>query len=120
MGLRDTVETQVASAFDLLGDLKQPIVFNVAGGRDYDFSTGAVSESNTSVTLEGIVEYTTVNEDDNSSNILNGLRAKFILNRADLQEDYNQFDSFTTDGKTYKIVKFEDNGYSLEGTGVGG
>jgi len=120
MGLRDTVESQVASAFDLLGDLKQTIVFNIASNRGYDFSTGEVSESNASISLEGVVEYTAINEDDDSSGILNGLRAKFILDRADLQADYNQFDSFTTDGKTYKILSVEDNGYSLEGIGVSG
>jgi len=120
MDLRDTVETQVAAAFDLLGTLKQSITFSVASNRDYDFDTGEVSESTTSITLDGVVEYITIEGGGASSNVLGSLQAKFILNKADFLENYNQFDSFTTDGKTYKILEFKDNGYSLEGTGVGG
>ena len=118
--LRDLVTKQVANAFTQLGDLKQQIVFSLASSRNYDFTTGEVLESNTSVTLDGVIEFVTVNEDNGVNSILDGLQVKFIVNRVDLPANYAQYDSFTTNGKTYKIVNFNDNGYSVEGTGVGG
>lgn len=119
MGLRDTVEANVTNAFAILGDLKQEITFSFAGSRNYDFDTGDVSESSTSLTVEGVIDSLEVNENKDSSGILDGIKASFIVNRKDLPEDYNQFDSFTTDSRTYKILSFKDNGYSVEGTGVG-
>ena len=118
--LRTLIEQQVANAFVQLGDIKQTIVFSNTTSRDYDFATGDVSESNTSATLDGVVEFVTVNEDNDVNSILDGLQVKFIVNKAELPGGYSQFDSFTTDGKTYKITQFVDNGYSVEGTGVGG
>jgi len=120
VSLRNLVETQVSAAFDLLGDLKQTIVFSTTTNRDYNFATGEVSESSTDITLEGVIESITINEDRSSSNIIEELSVKFIVNKADLGDSYNQFDSFTADGRTYKILEFTDNGYSVEGIGVGG
>jgi len=116
MGLRDVVKQQVANAFIQLDDLKQTIVFNNTSSRSYDFATGDVSESKSSLSVEGVVEYITVNED---SSILDNLKVRFIVNKVDLPGGYTQFDDFTTDGKTYKIVNYVDNGYTVEGTGVG-
>ena len=116
-----TIVTQgVANAFVQLGDLKQTIVFNTADSREYDFSTGDVAELSTSTSLEGVIEFIAVNESNGVNSILDGLKAKFIVNKADLPNGYSQYDSFTVDGTTYKILDFQDNGYSIEGTGVAG
>ena len=119
MSLTALIKDQVANAFVQLGDLKKSIVFNIASDRGYDFSTGEVSETASSITTEGVIEFVTVNEDNDVNSIFDSLRVKFIVNKADFSADLSQFDSFTTDGKVYRISNFEDNGFSVEGFGVG-
>ena len=120
MALRDLIKSQVANAFVSLDDIKQPIDFDISNGRSYDFSNGAVTETSFTVSLEGVIEDISTNEGKASSNILEGVSARFIINREDLPDVYNKFDTFTTNGVTYKIIEFKDNGYSVEGTGVAG
>lgn len=114
MSLKSLVTRQVANAFTQLGDLKQTIVFEPTSNRTYDFAAGDVTEASSSISIEGIVESVT-----NSGNgVLDGIQVSFIINKADLPNSYSQFDSFTTNGTTYKIVDYTDNGYSIEGKGV--
>ena len=119
MSYKTLIEQQVANAFTIIGDMKKPLVFTNTSERDYDFTTGEVSETNATIASEGVVEFITVNEDNDVNSILDSLRLKFIVNRADFPNGISQFDSFTADGSTYKIVNFTDNGYSIEGLGVG-
>jgi len=117
MALRDLIKEQVANAFIQLGDIKQSITFNVTTARDYDFISGDVSESIDPVTLSGVIEEVSAEENSDSEGILCGITAKFIVNKEDLP-NYQLFDSFTTGGTAYKIVEYTDNGYSVEGVGI--
>ena len=49
MSLKETIRSNVANAFEMLGDLKTEITFLASESRGYDFSSGDVSETTNQV-----------------------------------------------------------------------
>ena len=116
MSLDATIRNGVATAFSTLknGNLTTQLQLTVTGVQGYDFSTGVVSSTPSTVTIDGIL----LDEDASGDDVLDASKRKFVINVADLPSDipFNRYESFvTTAGQEYKIVSFVNNGYTVEG-----
>jgi len=110
-------------AFDILQGmgLTQQFDFILNTDRTYDWDTGDVGETDTTISFQGVLEEINIEQETgtDASDMLENPRVKAIIDKTELNGvDYSRFDSFITDAISYSIVEFVDNQYSLEITGV--
>ena len=104
----------VARAFSALKGLgiTQVITFTLASNRSYGLATGEVTETEQTVTLDGVIDEILK---DGGGNVLEVPVANIIIDKASLNGiDYSRFDSCTTNGTTYNIIDWTDSQYHLE------
>ena len=119
MALRDLLQTQVSAAFELLGDLKETVTFSMATLSDYDFETGSTSINTRTITTEAVVEFLDRGKGiGNTADPLEGIHAKLIIDKAVTSTDLNKYDSFTAQGKGFRVTEYINNGYTIEIEGV--
>ena len=117
MSLRNLISDNVDLAFEIIGDLKSTIIFTTTTASSYSFTSGEVTQTSKSLTIQGYLEE--IKPISSGEQPLVKEQAKILVKKSDLTSDYQLFDSFTVDGKTYVIETFEDNDYVVTFYGNG-
>lgn len=105
MALRNLINSNVDSAFRLIGDLGTTVSFTNADTTGYDFSDGSTTTTTeTAVSITGIVGST--RRDAGTSSI--NTTITFKSNDVSVVSSY---DTATFNSSTWNVVSFEDDGY---------
>lgn len=105
MAFRALINSQVASAFQTVGDLAIDVSFTNGSATDYNFTTDTTTVTNaTAVSYKGIPGDTSRKVSDNS--IITSVQF-----RAEQLASVDDYDAATFNGSTWTIVDFVNDGY---------
>jgi hypothetical protein len=105
MGLKDTFSTAVEVLFTQFADFVVPATFSSSSVQGFDFSTGSVTETTSSLTLDVIPLTKTT---DSPANQPNEKRTVYLKSG---QLDPSFYTKITFGGVTHNILSFTDNGF---------
>jgi len=104
MSLSAKVTAAVNKAFTAAGDLVKTGTLVSKTVSDFDFATGSVVSSNSTSTVDVILQTTKRSSGE-------GFTVTAIMKSG---VDLSVYDSLEIDGKTYSIVDHSDNGFTID------
>jgi hypothetical protein len=110
MALKTLITNAVNGAFTSVGDLAEDIIFVNKSASDYNFTTGAVTQTTIgNKTLKGIVSKTYKSNTDSTV-----ILADVLIKSVDATVlDLDNYDTVTLRSKNWSINNVDDNGFTV-------
>lgn len=102
MGLKATIQSAVQSAFIAFGDIRTSVSYISKGTATYNPTTGAVTSTDVTITISGILADYEINEIDNEAIILTD--RKIMIPTADLSVTPKIEDTITISSITWQVI----------------
>lgn len=104
MSLRNKVISAIDSAFNKIGDLAVNAVFNDKTVSGFDFATGTIVNTTSTVTKKVVLE-SSISQSEGVPTII----TKLITQSTG--EDFSVYTQVVVNNTTYNIIKVSDDGY---------